>query len=106
MPIPWAQQPPQRRLILERALWSYPQEDEKSSRVATCRSSWSMPSAIDALRLSLLASDTFCFVDTAEGLGENTGEFASSSSRGSGRGSSGFLVLGSLEGCVGYGRAK
>ena len=63
-----------------------------------------MPSAVDDLRFSLLTSDALCLA--AEGLGDSAGEFASSSSSGSGRGASGFLVLGSLEGCVGYGRAK
>ena len=79
-------------------------EAEKSSLLATCRPPPSIPSVADDLRFNLLVSVAF-FLDRA-GLGEKTGELASSSSRGCGLGARGFFVLGSLEGCVGYGRAK
>jgi hypothetical protein len=78
---------------------------EKSNRLATCRPSLSIASVADDLRFSLFSSLLF-LDDSAGGFGEKAGELASSSSRGSGRGASGFFVFGSLEGCVGYGRAK
>lgn len=83
--------------------WKY-HDAEKSSLLAMCRPSLSIASVAEDLRFNLLVSATF-FEDMA-GFGEKAGELESSSSRGSGLGARGFFVLGSLEGCVGYGRAK